>query len=329
MADAIIAKQGQIKGAGDELAMFLKVFGGEVLTAFTRQSKVVENHMIKTIENGKSAQFPVMGRATAKYLKAGKSLDDQRESIQHNEKIITIDGLLTSDVLITDIYEAMNHYDVRQEYAKQLGEALAISADSAVVAEIAKLVQGQTENIAGLGAGIVLNKTTTGTVGINEETGKVVIDALLELKAKWTGNYVPMEERFVYLKPEMASAIIASKTAIDRDYGAVATIVDGNLDKLCGFKIIEVPHLTAGGADKTNMIGTAPEGHEFPTAYKTDVAFVASHRSGVGTLKLKDLAIEHARRPEYQADQIIAKYAMGHGGLRPEATAVCLIKKGV
>ena len=46
------------------------------------------------------------------------------------------------------------------------------------------------------------------------------------------------------------------------------------------------------------------------------------HRSAVGTVKLKDLAMERARRAEYQADQIIAKYAMGHGGLRPEAVGV-------
>ena len=32
--------------------------------------------------------------------------------------------------------------------------------------------------------------------------------------------------------------------------------------------------------------------------------------------------MEHARRPEYQADQIIAKYACGHGGLRPEAVGL-------
>ncbi|MES9336890.1 hypothetical protein ABEQ65_13320, partial [Cutibacterium acnes] len=44
-----------------------------------------------------------------------------------------------------------------------------------------------------------------------------------------------------------------------------------------------------------------------------------NHRSAVGTVKLKDMALERARRAEFQADQIIGKYAMGHGGLRPEA----------
>lgn len=318
-------QQGAKQNTGDQLALFLKVFSGEVLTAFTRASKVMNNHMIKTIDSGKSTSFPVMGRGKAHYLPAGSNLDDLREAIPHNEVVINIDGLLTSDVLITDIFEAMNHYDVRGEYAKQLGEALAIAADGATVAEIAKLVKANTENITGLGKGIVVEKTITGGAGINYETGKAVIDGLLEMKAKWTTQYVPEEERFAYITPEVESAIITSKDAINRDYGAVASIVDGNIDKLCGFKIIAVPHLKAGGADKTGMLDTSPEGHEFPTDYAGALA-VCAHRTAVATVKLKDLQLEHARRPELQADMIIAKNAVGHGGLRPEASGIILAK---
>lgn len=318
-------QQGAKQNTGDQLALFLKVFSGEVLTAFTRASKVMNNHMIKTIDSGKSTSFPVMGRGKAHYLPAGSNLDDLREAIPHNEVVINIDGLLTSDVLITDIFEAMNHYDVRGEYAKQLGEALAIAADGATVAEIAKLVKANTENITGLGKGIVVEKTITGGAGINYETGKAVIDGLLEMKAKWTTQYVPEEERFAYITPEVESAIITSKDAINRDYGAVASIVDGNIDKLCGFKIIAIPHLKAGGADKTGMLGTSPEGHEFPTDYAGALA-VCAHRTAVATVKLKDLQLEHARRPELQADMIIAKNAVGHGGLRPEASGIILAK---
>lgn len=318
-------QQGAKQNTDDQLALFLKVFSGEVLTAFTRASKVMNNHMIKTIDSGKSTSFPVMGRGKAHYLPAGSNLDDLREAIPHNEVVINIDGLLTSDVLITDIFEAMNHYDVRGEYANQLGEALAIAADGAIVAEIAKLVKANTENITGLGKGIVVEKTITGGAGINYETGKAVIDGLLEMKAKWTTQYVPEEERFAYITPEVESAIITSKDAINRDYGAVASIVDGNIDKLCGFKIIAVPHLKAGGADKTGMLGTAPEGHEFPTDYAGALA-VCAHRTAVATVKIKDLQLEHARRPELQADMIIAKNAVGHGGLRPEASGIILAK---
>lgn len=312
------------------LKNYLKVFSGEVLHAFDRRAVVMNNHMIKSIDSGKSASFPVMGRGKAKYLAPGNSLDDQREAIPHNEKVIQIDGLLTSDVLITDILDAMTHFDTRGEYAKQLGEALAISADGALIAEIANLALTTNANITGLGTPVKVSKVVP-TVGINYETGKAVIDGLLEVKAKWTTQYVPETERFAYITPEVESALIASRDAINKDYGAVATIVDGNIDKLCGFKIISVPHLKAGGSNTTGTFrndtldrGNYP--HQFP-AGANDALAICAHRTAVGTLKLKDMQIEHARRPEYQADQIIAKNAVGHGGLRPEAVGIILATK--
>lgn len=318
-----IQQPGKNNGTGTNLDSLLKVFSGEVLTAFNRQTLVMPNHIVKTIESGKSAQFPVSGRAEARYLQPGANLDDTRTEMKHNEKLINIDGLLVSDVLITDIFNALSHVDWRQEYSKQLGETLAQNADLAVLAEMAKLAKSP-ETLPGLGGGTVINKTLTPTAtGITEAVGDAVIQGLLEVRAKFTKNYVPMDERFVYITPEAYNALLASKVAIDRDYGAIATIVEGNIDKLLGFKVIEVPNITTGTTANGVLQGT---GHAFPSDLATGCAFIAGHRSCVGTLKLKDLQIEHGRRMEYQADHIVAKYAMGHGGLRPEAVAVCTIK---
>lgn len=315
---------GKNNGTGTNLDSLLKVFSGEVLTAFNRQTLVMPNHIVKTIESGKSAQFPVSGRAEARYLQPGANLDDTRTEMKHNEKLINIDGLLVSDVLITDIFNALSHVDWRQEYSKQLGETLAYHADLAVLAEMAKLAK-EAETLPGLGAGTVITKTigATASTGITQALGDAVIQGLLEVRAKFTKNYVPLDERYVYITPEAYNALLASKVAIDRDYGAIATIVDGNIDKLLGFKVIEVPNMTTGTTANNVLQGT---GHAFPTDLATGCAFIAGHRSCVGTLKLKDLQLEHGRRMEYQADHIVAKYAMGHGGLRPEAVAVCTIK---
>lgn len=329
MALTNISQPGLNQGQEDALVGFLKVFSGEVVSAFERSALAVNNHLIRTITSGKSASFPVMGRAKAAYLGAGKSLDEIREAIPHNEKIIGIDGLLTSDQMVTDIYEAMSHFDVRNEYSKQMGEALAVSADGAILAEIAKLAVSQSENITGLGKGIILDKKLAASdMGITEAEGKMIVQMLLELKAKFSSQYVPATERYVYMKPEGVAALVASWNAINRDFGAVGTLVDGNITKLAGFNIIEVPHLTDGGADGDNVLssGTA---HTFPATHKDNCVFVAAHHSAVGTVKLKDLAVETGRRIEYQATQLVAKYSMGHGGLRPEATAIGCISSEV
>lgn len=44
--------QGGNVSNADQLALFLKVFGGEVLTAFARQTKTLDKVMTRTITSG-------------------------------------------------------------------------------------------------------------------------------------------------------------------------------------------------------------------------------------------------------------------------------------
>ena len=50
----------------------------------------------------------------------------------------------------------------------------------------------------------------------------------------------------------------------------------------------------------------------------SDLKFVAGHKSAIGTVKLMDLAVESEYSIPKQATLMLAKYAMGHGILRPE-----------
>ena len=312
-----VQNPGQANNAGDRLALFLKVFSGEVLTAFERTTVTMNRHIVRTISAGKSASFPVMGRAAAKYLAPGNSLDDHRSTIPHNVKVIQIDGLLTADVLITVIDDAMNHYDARAEYSRQLGESLAVAADGAVIAEGVN-VSRAAANLPGLGAGSVVElESLTTIVGSSAAQGKEILDALAKARTAMTKNRVPVSDRFAYLTPEAYSSVLMALMPNVANYQAIIDIQNGQLLKVHGFELIETPHFEAGGADSK---------HTFPSALAGKVAALVVHRSAVGTVKLKDLALERARRAEYQADQIIAKYAMGHGGLRPEAAAVITAK---
>jgi len=320
--------QGKGQTDADKLKNFLKVFGGEVLTAFMRRAVTMDKHMVRTIQNGKSASFPVMGRTAGYYLAAGESLDDKRGEIKHSEKVIQIDGLLASDVLIYDIEDAMVHYDVRAEYSAQLGEALAIAADGAVLAEMAKLCNlpaAANENIAGLGTATVLPIGTKAALEADAEAmGKAILKGLTVARGKLTRNYVPSTDRKFYTTPENYSAILAALLPNAANFSALTDPETGNIKNVMGFEVIEVPHLTVGGAGD-DLAGTNRK-HAFPATAAGDVKVALdnvvglfNHRSAVGTVKLRDMALERARRAEYQADQIIGRYAMGHGGLRPEA----------
>lgn len=326
MAATGISNPGQKLSAGDRDALFMKVFSGEVLTAFARNTVMMSRHQVRTIDHGKSASFAVMGRTRAKYLAPGNSLDDQRKKFEHAEKVISIDGLLTADCLITDIDDAMNHYDVRVEYSRQLGEALAQSADCAIINELANMAAKDApeaaENIPDNGSGAEKVQGTgkafefaTGlAISQSAEYGNKIIEGLLAARAAFTKNYVPMGDRYCLLTPEGYSALIKALMPDSANYQALFDPNSGKLQTICGFEVIEVPHLLNDGVDGKHELNT-----QFTAAKLQGIVF---HRSAVGTVKLKDLAMERARRAEYQADQIIAKYAMGHGGLRPEAVGV-------
>ena len=273
----------------------------------------------------KSASFAVMGRTRAKYLAPGNSLDDQRKKFEHTEKVIAIDGLLTADCLITDIDDAMNHYDVRVEYSRQLGEALAQSADCAIINELANMAAKDAtvpENIPDNGTGADKVKGTgkafefaTGlAISQSADYGNKIIEGLLAARAAFTKNYVPMGDRYCLLTPEGYSALIKALMPDSANYQALFDPNSGKLQTICGFEVIEVPHLLNEVVDGKHTLNA-----KYTAAGLQGIVF---HRSAVGTVKLKDLAMERARRAEYQADQIIAKYAMGHGGLRPEAVGV-------
>lgn len=320
-----ISNPGQKLSAGERDAFFMKVFSGEVLTAFARNTVMMSRHQVRTIDHGKSASFAVMGRTRAKYLEPGNSLDDQRKKFEHTEKVIAIDGLLTADCLITDIDDAMNHYDVRVEYSRQLGEALAQSADCAIINELANMAAKDAtvpENIPDNGTGADKVKGTgkafefaTGlAISQSADYGNKIIEGLLAARAAFTKNYVPMGDRYCLLTPEGYSALIKALMPDSANYQALFDPNSGKLQTICGFEVIEVPHLLNEGVDGKHTLNA-----KYTDAGLQGIVF---HRSAVGTVKLKDLAMERARRAEYQADQIIAKYAMGHGGLRPEAVGV-------
>jgi len=57
MANATVLSIGQVNGGGATDALFLKVYGGEVMTAFAEATVTEGRHMQRSISQGKSAQF--------------------------------------------------------------------------------------------------------------------------------------------------------------------------------------------------------------------------------------------------------------------------------
>jgi len=315
-SDTTVSRIGQVNATGDAYALFLKKFAGEVLTTFTTENIMTPLHTVRTISNGKSAQFPVTGQATAKYHVVGQSILDSGNSylsqIKAGERVISIDNLLLSSTFISRIDEAMNHYDVRSIYSSEIGRALARKFDQTVLKVLVKSV-GATEVFGSSGSGTILSKGSTVTTGAN------LAAAIYEAAQTLDEKNVPSDGRFVVVKPQEYYALVQELAAPSKPSPA-GSYVDGNIAVIAGIRIYKSNNLptTNTGSQETGT-NTNYEG-DF-----TNTVAVVSHKAAVGTVKLLDLAVESEYQLTHQGTLMVAKYAMGHGALRPETVVV--IKK--
>jgi hypothetical protein len=315
-SNTTVSRLGQINATGGAYELFLKKFAGEVLTTFTTENIMTPLHTVRTISNGKSAQFPVTGQASAKYHVVGESILDSGNSylsqIKAGERVISIDNLLLSSTFISRIDEAMNHYDVRSIYSSEIGRALARKFDQTVLKVLVKSV-GATEVFGSSGSGTILFKGSTVTTGAN------LAAAIYEAAQTLDEKNVPSDGRYVVVKPQEYYALVQELAAPSKPTPA-GSYVDGNIAVIAGIRIYKSNNLptTNTGSQETGT-NTNYEG-DF-----TNTVAVVSHKAAVGTVKLLDLAVESEYQLTHQGTLMVAKYAMGHGALRPETVVV--IKK--
>ena len=335
MADAFPSRLGQADLTGgsyaNDNALFLKVFSGEVLTAFAQQTVMMPRHMVRTISSGKSAQFPVIGRTSANYHTPGAEITG--DQIAHNEKIITIDDLLLASVFISNIDEAKNHYDVRSIYSTEMGIALANQMDKHVMqqyiigANVATpSVSTETDMV-----GTIIDRTDAGlgTPSSDSVLGQGnaanLVKGLFAAAEALDEKNVPEEGRFVIVKPQEYYALANYNDVVGADYamrnrGGRET---GRVMMLAGMEVIKSNNLptTDLSASGSPIEGDAEQRH---SVNATSTAAIVGHPSGVGTVKLLDLSTEMEYQINRQGTLAVAKYAVGHGVLRPEAC--CILK---
>lgn len=302
-------------GSDNYKDLFLKVFTGEVMTYFEQNTALLDKHTIRTIPSGKSASFALTGTTTAAYHTPGTQLVG--DSIKHNEKVITIDGLLVASSSIANIDEAMTHYDVRSIYSKEMGIALANAFDKNVIQE--GILGAQASNlITGGNGGTVITSAKTklasgdlGTAGTAANLGEkaaALRDALFTAATTMDQKNAP-KERYCVLRPAEFYALFQDTTVINSLYGNGGNLATGDLPMIAGIKII-----VSNNLGYTDLTGNAFHGVNLATT--TGLVFCPE---GIGTVKLMDLSVQSEFLIEYQATLMVARYAMGHSWLRPEA----------
>lgn len=331
-----VSRLGQTNGSGDDRSLFLKLYAGEVLTAFQRNNIAMELHRSRTISGGKSASFPLTGYATAKYHEAGTMIDPDK--IKHGERVVTVDDLLISPVFIANIDEAMNHYDVRGIYAKESGQALARQADRNIFRTIAKSasIVDAASAAATLGNSFddetYTNNVTIGSVGADATDPNKIVEAVYKAVEEFTKKDIDPTNAVVVLPPEQYYALLnvsdtTKATWLNRDVGGNGSVSGAVVPMIGGLKV-----LMSNNLPTTDQSAGLSDGDQSPIttsrngAYKGDFSTIKGlvfTADAAATVKLMDLGVESEYQIERQGTLMVAKYAMGHNILRP-ACAISL-----
>lgn len=240
--DTTLSRPGQANLSGSNYALFLKKFAGEVLTTFETEAKLKDLSVTRAISGGESAQFPVLGTATAKYHTAGQNIADGGNSylntIKHAERIIAVDNLMVSAVTIAKIEEAMNHYDLRSLYTTELGRALAKKFDTTLAQVICQAARSSPSYTGGP-YGFTIAEAAFAT---NVNT---LIRGIFKIAQRMDMNDVPKEDRYLLVRPAayyaLSGAISGTGTPVlDRDFGneGNGSIAEGSVLKVAGLKVI-------------------------------------------------------------------------------------------
>ena len=340
---------GQANLAGDDRTLFLKVFSGMVMNTFEKELKTRSRHTVRSITSGKSAQFPVMGRAQADYHQVGQDILDPSNgllsNIEHAERVINIDDKLLSAVAISDVDEAINHYEVRSTYANEIGYALAERYDKAVLkvgyaaARSASTLTRDGDRI--FGGTRIFSGAEGPSIGLDDEaldigsaftTGVQLADALHKAKAVFDRKNIPAQGRTAFVTADDYALLVADQSlsfpnpVINQDIGGQGSYAMGSLGFVAGFEICMTNNLpngadlsstsTGDGASRNDAFGADGVGYNGDF---TNSRILCMHPSAVGTVELRGISTQLEWQLNYQTDLMVAKYLLGHGILRPEA----------
>ncbi len=322
---------------GDPQDLFLKVFANEVLVAFEDFNIMKGLTRRRTISSGKSAQFPLVGTASANYHVPGEDILRETSGTVTSpkylsrpgtgEKVIHIDNLLTSAILVAKIDELMAHWDVRGPYAQAMGRALAEKHDLSLMqvcfhgSEDALTLSGQGSWGVG-GQQIIDSDFTTSVDSVKqtiEDAGQLFDEA-----------DIPKNDRHFVLNPEQYRALLSHVPNITSNSATVqigstltpgvgADVGMGTVQMYHGFRLWWSNRLADLRALGNH---SSPQSGQRGTDYTGDFTHcqaVFFQREGMGSVELLSLQTETEYVIELQGDLLVAKMAVGHGVLHEAA----------
>ena len=300
---------------GQARALFLKLYAGEVLTAFQSKNIMMPLHRVRTISKGKSAQFPMTGKyRDAGYHTPGKEIIPT--AAKQGERIVSIDDLLVNAQFIPNIDEAMSHYDIRSIYTQEAGFGLGKVADQNILRLAIKGALCETAAMAALTAGapmiqeyssfadedftqnVVIGATAgTGTDIAKSREPQSIAQAIMDAKRILMNADVPGDP-FVVLNNDTyfdmfkvsGSNPLNDLVIFNRDIGGSGSPMSGAVPQILGMPVYVTNHLGSFS------VGT----NTWNSSLWTIASNVGQHKTGTTTWGSdQPLAAESYRTTQY------------------------------
>jgi len=282
-------------GGHSDRDLAIKVFSGEVLTAFETANIFLPLVQTRTIAIGKSASFAVIGKYDSAVTAHVPGEDVDTNLINAGERVIEIDDLKYASVFVDNFEEAMQHYETRSQYSTEMGRALAKTVDSAIIAQLDACVADNTGNSGDVngneGQPLAQTAITIGTAAAtgNGAKGDAIIASLFDAQTAMDEDDVP-GDRWVTMSPKNYNRLVQSG-AVHKDMTSGNGGIDtGKVTQVAGHNIMV-----------SNNIGT-------------NNIYMFTQNS-VGVVKLLDIKSEVNYIPEKLGDLMTSSYAMGFGVL--------------
>lgn len=304
MSNFTPSRPGLVAGNADPREIFLKVFSGEVLTAFETKVILKSLHQVRNISSGKSAQFPLTWKTGTEYHTPGEEIDGA--SIKSGEKVITIDDLLISPIFVANIDEAMSHFEVRGTYSTEMGRALALAYDRNVCRNIL---------LAARGAAQIDGEADSAGAFLQDADGATnatsLADSLIVAKQTLDEKDVPVDERIYAAVRTALWYLLSRETSVvmNGDVGR-GDWAAGRIPLIGGVDVVKSNAFVFGTNDASNT--------DIPTAYRgnwTNALGVVFHPKAAATVELLGLGMDVEYSARHQGTLMVGKYAVGHGPL--------------
>lgn len=303
----------------DDRALFLKQFGGEVLTAYTAATVTAGKTREKTIGAGKSWQFPRTGTSKAEYITRGQEL--LGNAFATDEVTVTVDGPLVASHALWDLDELMSHFDIRGPMTQDMGAALARTYDQNVFRSIVLAARSATSSVIPNTQGQrILDVGLTAVAGTD---GVVWMEQIRKAKLALYAKNIPAGATlYMCVNPTVFDAIKYARDATTGQYLNLNSMIQ-LASAGTGVAHTEAIRFESVTIFPSNLLPNTNE--------TADTSVYAKYRSdfskttgilwapdAVASLSLLGVTVEQGRDFRRQEDVLIAKRVNGHGTLRSE-----------